>query len=271
MPETLKIILAVMGIFILAYLVFSFYGLFVKSTNLEQAEATLNEIFWEFDYMEKNNKLEGKVMLYSPQGWMVVSFPNEDKKVLCVCPEKEENEKIYASCSEEGVCENFPQPINIVTVDLDDYSVSLKNVPREIFIQKEENGFRIYTMQKQVEHQITFKNFLNAEIEVEGEKKKIYEQMIAIVEGNSKKWIEEINPPILSEFNELFGKSGWAMRYSKEGKSYPWKYVDGNPERSVWDIAKLGEEGNVAIALEEKINYNNDNGVLKVQFRALKG
>jgi len=149
-----------------------------------------------------------------------------------------------------------------VTVDLEDYSVSLKNIPREIFIQKEENGFMIYTEQKQVEHQTTFEDFLNTIVVVEGKEKKIYEQMIEVVEGRSGKGIEEINPPIFAEFDKLFGESGWAMIYSKEGKNYPWKYI----KSRVWDNALQGE--NVAIALEEKIIY--DNGVLKVQFRALK-
>jgi len=267
MPETLKIILAVIGISILAYLVFSFTGIFMKNTKLKQAEASLNLIKEKINFIEKDGE-NINVLLTSPKDWMVVSFPDEEEKVLCICPEKNENKENYVLCKEEGVCDNFPLPINLITLALDNY-VSLKEVPREIFIQKEEKKFKIYTEKKQVEHEIIFNNFLNTEIEVDREKKKIFEQMIEIVESTSTKGIEDINPPIIYDFNKLFGESGWAMRYSKEGASYPWNYVDGNSLRDIWEIASFGIGENVAIVLEEKIIY--EKGVLKVQFRALKG
>lgn len=102
MPETLKIILAVMGIFILAYLVFSFYGLFVKSTNLEQAEASLEKIYFAIEKVEGGEK-EVEVSLESPKGWWIVAWPHEKRNekpsqcetefCICICKLKCDDEK----------------------------------------------------------------------------------------------------------------------------------------------------------------------------------
>jgi len=103
MPETLKIILAVMGIFLLVYLMYSFYGMFVKTTALKQAEVSLEIIYSEIEKV-KGGKEEVEVLLESPKGWWIVAWPHEEKRnekpiqcktdyCVCICELKCGDEK----------------------------------------------------------------------------------------------------------------------------------------------------------------------------------
>ena len=81
MPETLKIILAVISIGILIYLVVSFYGMFV-STASKQAEDSLEIIYSAIEKIEKGEK-EVEVLLKSPNDWWVLAWEEGEKPVQC--------------------------------------------------------------------------------------------------------------------------------------------------------------------------------------------
>jgi len=85
MPETLKIILAVIGIGILVFATTSFAGIFVKNTKLKQAEVSLEKIYFAIEKI-RNGEKEVEIFLESPDKWLVVTWPQttkEDKPLKC--------------------------------------------------------------------------------------------------------------------------------------------------------------------------------------------
>lgn len=79
LPETLKIIIAVVCIVLLIYLAWSLYELFIVKSDLAKARETLNQIKNEADLLDELD--ERNYLVVSPKGWYFVSY--EDK--LCIC------------------------------------------------------------------------------------------------------------------------------------------------------------------------------------------
>ena len=100
MPETLKIIIAVMCLLLLAYLSINLYGVFSHNTEIEQAKATLNNIVSQIKGLEKGELTE--VLIENPRGWRIIAFEKE----LCICKSIDTKEKSeqQRGCLEEGVC-----------------------------------------------------------------------------------------------------------------------------------------------------------------------
>ena len=123
MPETLKIIIAVVCVFLLGYLIFGFYGMFAKSSALKQAEVNIEKIN---DAIKKIDNGEGsqEIFLESPKDWWLTAWPYKNKKpvkclenyCVCICPipgldaTKEESSEV---CDEKGVCKDFSIPIDV--------------------------------------------------------------------------------------------------------------------------------------------------------------
>lgn len=71
LPETLKIVIAVLCLIILIYLAYNMYGLFIKKTAIEQARESLNQL------AEKINNLkseEDSFLVTALKDWYVVSY-----------------------------------------------------------------------------------------------------------------------------------------------------------------------------------------------------
>jgi len=100
MPETLKIIIAVMCLLLLAYLSVSLYGVFAGKNEIEQAQATLDEIISHLEGLEEKDTTE--VMIENPREWRIINF----EKKLCICKliDTEKRSEQQEGCLEEGVC-----------------------------------------------------------------------------------------------------------------------------------------------------------------------
>ncbi len=112
LPETLKIIVAVLCIVLLFYLAVSVYGLFFKKTAIEQARESLKLMNLEIEKVEKAQKAEGDFLLESPNKWYLIGFPYKDgietpqqckKYCICICPSGDKNTALQ-DCSTMGVC-----------------------------------------------------------------------------------------------------------------------------------------------------------------------
>jgi len=219
MPETLKIILAVMGIFILAYLVFSFYGMFVKNTKLEQAKATLNQILegldW-LDYMEKNNKFENKIMLTSPKDWYLLELNMNGVSKLCICENLgRDDEKQVNLCNEKGVCEKLNQKIIIENFEQENYIYDTKFLAKrkavkieivQLVIKKQDGIYNLYKGIEEAGLDNVLREFLSEKIEiseiseeVKGLDKEVFsknpviEDLIKVLCIEPKNWYENGN------------------------------------------------------------------------------
>ena len=103
--ETVKIIIAVIGILALFYLAVSLYGIFNNKTEIEQAKASLDEIIQRVTSLPDGQS--GNVLINSPNGWYLVYYDyalvaSDSKKdipkscnskdCLCICESGKEIE-----------------------------------------------------------------------------------------------------------------------------------------------------------------------------------
>jgi len=79
LPETLKIIIAIVCIVLLIYLAWSLYDLFIVKSDLAKARETLKQINNEISLLDELD--ERNYLVVSPEKWYFVSY--EDK--LCIC------------------------------------------------------------------------------------------------------------------------------------------------------------------------------------------
>jgi len=78
--ETLKMILALISLSILAYLLFSIYGSGKEAKDLEFAESSLDRLVREISVGAE------EVEIYNPEGWVLMSWPySEDDEILLSC------------------------------------------------------------------------------------------------------------------------------------------------------------------------------------------
>ncbi|MBU2616606.1 MAG: hypothetical protein KKB79_01335 [Nanoarchaeota archaeon] len=109
--ETLKMILALISIGILAFLLFSLYGSRQDAANLKFATESLNYLVQEIEAGAT------QVEIYNPEGWWLISWPYEEKlpnacsnlgweSCLCIIDKSLSSfgPDGYSEDSDDGVC-----------------------------------------------------------------------------------------------------------------------------------------------------------------------
>lgn len=158
--ETLKVIIAVIGIALLIYLLFALYNSNVKNRKLAEAEHLLETISKYVDSV-KGNSLERIIPdIGKPYGWTIFSFVGNDVKpnqcsgqnCLCICDRSSLVSRTSQSigfsknvqekkCSKEGTCLvignlNLFDEILIEEVGGAFTSISVKEVNGKIEVSK---------------------------------------------------------------------------------------------------------------------------------------
>jgi len=147
LPETLKIIIAVICIVLLIYLAVSLYGIFIGKSEIERARATLDAIVGKLNSIEKDGDMQ-QYLVTAPVNWRIISF-FEDKNKICICPQEKEPLNQKNICLEQGICQetSFNTSINSVCTfnDQETYSLfngavehclSLVTLPKSIILQR---------------------------------------------------------------------------------------------------------------------------------------
>lgn len=96
LPETLKIIIAVLCILLLIYLAWSLYGLFKQRTRVEQANANLDEIKMKMGDLKEGESTS--YVLISPDGYMLTGWPIVDKDSGKIYNPKTCEDKGWSNC-----------------------------------------------------------------------------------------------------------------------------------------------------------------------------
>ena len=109
--ETLKIVIALISISFLIYFLVSLYMANQDSKNLELAKSSLDHL------VEEINSGSTEVEIYNPQGWVVLSWPNEGKSpkscenlnwdnCLCICNDLgfQTSNSYLDRCDDQGIC-----------------------------------------------------------------------------------------------------------------------------------------------------------------------
>tara|TARA_Y100000310_G_C20554324_1_gene749768 strand:+ start:512 stop:1060 length:549 start_codon:yes stop_codon:yes gene_type:complete len=134
--EMVKIILAVMGIFLLLYLSVNLHGLFTTKTKIEQARVSLDKLYLEIEKIENNEKVTSEVFLESPNDWWVIAWPYQEENekpsqckkesCICICPKARKSESIK-ECGKKGICKDVSKEIETI------YKLPSKGFEEEIF------------------------------------------------------------------------------------------------------------------------------------------
>ena len=112
-PETVKIIVSVLGIVILLGLFVAIYSSFTK-TRLDQAIPTLDQISQVIRELRKNESKN--YLVESPGAWNLVYFSKSDKKpvscggetCLCICDSSWLNSYDASTCKDKnGICKTI--------------------------------------------------------------------------------------------------------------------------------------------------------------------
>lgn len=93
--EVVKMIIAIIGIGLLAFLLFSLYNLNKTSNELELAESSLEHLVQELS--AERDEIE----IFNPKGWWIVMDESSGEENLCICENPGECEKAGA-CTEKG-------------------------------------------------------------------------------------------------------------------------------------------------------------------------
>lgn len=108
LPETMKIIIAVLCIAALIYLAVKMGGILTQKNQLEQAKATIKEIAAKVNSVEAGEDRNSIVL--SPKDWYILSFGADDspnacaaKACVCMCDDKK--------CSDLYGCEQIDKEV----------------------------------------------------------------------------------------------------------------------------------------------------------------
>jgi hypothetical protein len=103
--EVVKMVIAVLVILFLFGLLYGLYSIMQKSSKLDQAKQTLENINGKLKTLTENSN-EITYLLVSPTDWFIIGFDNTNKipsclkkDCLCICPKQSE-----ISCENGGVC-----------------------------------------------------------------------------------------------------------------------------------------------------------------------
>ena len=147
--ETLKIVIAVIGIGLLIYLLIALYFNSTSEKKLGQANAILKEsdesIKAVIDNLDKVNPK--RVNILAPQGWFLFSFVDDKKPnscvnevCLCICPITiNVFDKQIKKCDEKGVCLAVPDLIEFEKIKIK----SSKKAFTSINIEEVDNKIKV--------------------------------------------------------------------------------------------------------------------------------
>lgn len=143
--ETVKIVIAVVGISFLLFMAYSVYGMFKQDSKVEQAKASLERLSFSLEKVEKGESALEEVIIESPDDWWILAWPYKEnpnkpeqcKKDYCVCicdiPTVVSQANSLDKCNSGGVCRDVS--IKIKTIS------SFGNAPLDI---REITSVKIY-------------------------------------------------------------------------------------------------------------------------------
>ncbi len=149
--ELLRVVLAVMCIFLLVILAYKLYSLFIKKTPAEQAKETFNQIVSKINALKEGGN--DSYLIVSPANWNLISDGNQ----LCICSfegqsasffRSEKKDNAFQTCVNDGFCAQLKNSIS--QVDSCGWGafpscIDLKTLPLKIYLNKKEGVVSLRT------------------------------------------------------------------------------------------------------------------------------
>ncbi len=118
--ETVKLILAAIGIAVLLGLAAGIYSILTQKHKSEQAESSINELSLKIQSVLENEELQATFLLESPDSWKLSAWP--DKKgakpgkcigyCICMCSSSLFRNAVE-ECDAKGVCKETPKYVEV--------------------------------------------------------------------------------------------------------------------------------------------------------------
>jgi len=176
LPETLKLIIAVLCIFILIYLSVSLYDIFIKKTEIQQARETLSQISAEVESLEEGGSRD--FLVTSPKDWVLMTIDGK----LCICPAPDlssfvipKRELVESDCLKKGACNDIDKNLkifsscrwgeNLIEGVINCFKIEITNLR----LNRKNNNVDIIT--GDLENKNTLLEILSSSVEVNGETK----------------------------------------------------------------------------------------------------
>lgn len=142
--ETLRVVLALLCIILLAVLAFKLYNLFIKKTDVEQAKETFEQLVSKMNGLNEGGN--DSYMITSPKSWVLMS--NEEQ--ICICNfgdqgasffRYENRQEAFRVCSTIGICSRIKN--NIGQFDSCGWGafqscIDLKELPLRLYLEKKQ-------------------------------------------------------------------------------------------------------------------------------------
>lgn len=191
LPNSLKLIIAVLCMIALIYLAVSLYTLFTVKSETAQAKGTLDNLVSEIAMLESGKKQAGSYLIVSPKGWGLMVRDNK----LCICGEDELGS--FEDCSKRGICSETKLKLKLagycsIVVNC----LALENLPRALFLEKQEDFILLRNQENLITQKIEEEVFGDRE---DGEKVKSL--MLDYLEGRGKS--QELNVALREYFEKL--------------------------------------------------------------------
>ncbi len=188
LPETLKIIIAVLSIILLMILAVKLFNLFTSKTEIEQAKAALEQITSRIDELEEGETIE--YLITGPEDWSLIAFnkgenaPSEclGENCLCIC---EISGEIVDDCEISGVCRKSENKFEFIqssfVINHKFNQLLIYEIPLNLFLQKKQDIITMSFISLNSEQGELFINFLDSKSLFLGEEKTIREQILYFI------------------------------------------------------------------------------------------
>jgi hypothetical protein len=257
--EALKIILAVLGIVFLLYLAFSFYGIFMSSTKLDQSRAVLDSMISKASILTLGSNTS--ILITSPEDWTLYVYNKSEispkscanSACICICEEYFNPGKIsqaVASCDKSGICQKINLPVVVNTPGLDK-TFSFTSLPRIIYVENKDGV--IYLTSSANQEAMKVVNDLTSS-----------EEMKSILVASTIHFSNENKTILREEINKTITGGHWDLQVN----------VDSKRELSLisedWNLLKSDDQMAYSILLNYApftASFTQDNKVYTIELR----
>ena len=268
LPESLKLIIAVLCIILLVYLAWSLYGIFRTKTETEQARETLKGIVAEVEGLEEGQR---KYLVVAPEGWILL----KREKKLCMCDwleisgiTNDKSERI-SECLRIDICEEIESDFKINHFcELGIFECFyFEKLPLELFFV-EDNGVYLKTRDDLESEEI-----LKGIFEYEKDDKTLDEFIRTYLKNKRKADVENQIKELL---NEYFNKKDVESLFGVKEDDFRWEFyilrMDGEEKASEFSLQSSGlsRTAEEALAMYTKTYEEEKVYVVKIIVKKLR-
>jgi hypothetical protein len=241
----LKLVIALLCLLILIGLGYELYNMFIKSSEREQAEETLNQIENKINNLEQGEV--GKQLILAPEGWILLQ--GKESKELCICNYEDlfRKEQKHLVCAEQGYCKRLDFEAeffefcrgNNVNYGTEKKCVYFEELPLELSLIIKQEKVHIMTEENFI-HQSYLDNLLNYKKDSDSDS--VNELLLSYIDNQDSNIEDNLKQSLEKYFNNL--NLGSLFKINKDEFRWIFMLSEGTLEET------LGKQANVVIRFD---------------------